>query len=405
MRRIRLAVIFDQKIQVGGGYQQSLNAASLARALPDELAEVVFFSTLEENISTLAHHGIVAELIQLPLVAQIFTHLRRQLLDLRIANAFKRPIWYSKFEKILLNHRIDLVYFLSPSDWACDLESINYITTVWDLCHRDHPEFPEVRSNGRFQKRENIFRTILPRAVAILADSSLGKANIIRRYGIDSDRVHIMPFEPGVTVNSAREEGSSLSSIREKYQLTEPYVFYPAQFWAHKNHVYLLEGLKCLEDRFGHRVGAIFSGSDMGNLQYIQEYAAKLGLSGRVKHAGFVTNEEIPQLYRQSIALVMPSYFGPTNLPPLEAFSLGVPVFYPDKPGLRDQVGDAAFLMDLNDPGSMALSLKNLIENKILRDEMIDKGRARLAELNGATEHGILESIITEFSWKRAAWR
>ena len=55
-------------------------------------------------------------------------------------------------------------------------------------------------------------------------------------------------------------------------------------------------------------------------------------------------------LYKESIALVMPSYFGPTNIPPLEAFNLGVPVLYSDLPGLKDQVGDAALLLDLNKP-------------------------------------------------------
>jgi glycosyltransferase involved in cell wall biosynthesis len=38
----------------------------------------------------------------------------------------------------------------------------------------------------------------------------------------------------------------------------------------------------------------------------------------------------------------MPSYFGSTNLPPLEAVSLGCPVIYSDLPEFREQMGDAA---------------------------------------------------------------
>ena len=59
--------------------------------------------------------------------------------------------------------------------------------------------------------------------------------------------------------------------IKKKYKLDMPYVFYPAQFWAHKNHIYLLEGLKSLEDNFGLKVGAIFSGGDKGNLDFIKK--------------------------------------------------------------------------------------------------------------------------------------
>ena len=49
-------------------------------------------------------------------------------------------------------------------------------------------------------------------------------------------------------------------------------------------------------------------------------------------------------LYTEALALVMPTYFGPTNLPPLEAFQTGTPVLYSDLPGMREQVGDAAIM-------------------------------------------------------------
>jgi glycosyltransferase involved in cell wall biosynthesis len=35
---------------------------------------------------------------------------------------------------------------------------------------------------------------------------------------------------------------------------------------------------------------------------------------------GFVSHEELSALYKNAVALVFPSFFGPDNLPPLEAF-------------------------------------------------------------------------------------
>ena len=32
--------------------------------------------------------------------------------------------------------------------------NLNFIYTIWDNCHRDQPEFPEVRRNNQFEKRE-----------------------------------------------------------------------------------------------------------------------------------------------------------------------------------------------------------------------------------------------------------
>jgi glycosyltransferase involved in cell wall biosynthesis len=189
-----------------------------------------------------------------------------------------------------------------------------------------------------------------------------------------------------------------------KYNLDMPYVFYPAQFWAHKNHVYLLEGLRILEELYGICIGAIFSGGDQGNLAYVHSYARRLNLEDRVRFIGFVDNEEIPELYRQSVALVMPSYFGPTNLPPLEAFELGVPVLYSDKVGLRDQVGDAALLMDLKDPASLANHLKNLIDDPQLRMRLIVAGNERLKFFDSMDRIGVLTRVLEDFRWRRLTW-
>jgi len=167
----------------------------------------------------------------------------------------------------------------------------------------------------------------------------------------------------------------------------------------------LLEGLRALEQRHGLRIGAIFSGGDQGNLAYIKSYVHEINLQDRIRFAGFVDNEDIPELYRQSIALVMPSYFGPTNLPPLEAFELGVPVLYSDKTGLRDQVGDAALLMDLSDPVSMADHLKNLNYDPQLRIQLIQEGKDRLKYFEAMDRVGILKRVLEDFQWRRLTWK
>ena len=401
MKVIRLGVVFDQEIHSGGGYQQALNAALLARELPANVAEVTFFSTLHKNIPTLASHGIQAKILSFSFFEKIRNYLRRQITNAHLLRLIENVERYSPLEKILVNHQIDLVYFLSPSIWARSLEKLNYITTVWDLCHRDDPEFPEVRWSRNFEARDQTYMAILPRAAAILVDSEIGKKNTARRYGVDQERIHILPFQAAEATQ--REVDCSIDPS-EKYQLDLPYVFYPAQFWAHKNHVYLLEGLRLLEHQYGKRVGAIFAGGDMGSRAYIERFANNLGLKDRIRFIGFVSNEEIVALYRHSIALVMPSYFGPTNLPPLEAFQLGVPVLYSDKHGLRDQVGDAALLMDLKNPQSMAIHLKNLIEDEHLAKRLIAAGYERLKFFDSYDRVGLLQKVIEDFSWRRLCW-
>lgn len=405
MKSIRLAIFFDQKISAGGGYQQALNAALLAKKLQNTYVEVQFFTSFSENIEVLNSFEIKATLINLSFYKKLLLYIRQRVGSEKLFKLVKFFGEINPFEKILVNAGVDIVYFLSPSPLAKNLDSINYITTVWDLSHRDDPEFPEVRHNREFELRDQNYMRILPKAVAILVDSEFGRDKVAKYYGIDLKRIYVMPFQPASAIRSLDLNNSTPVNINDKYQLEQSYVFYPAQFWPHKNHVYILEGLKILEERFGLHIGAIFTGNDYGNLAYIKNYAETLGLSARIRFPGFVSNEEMIELYRQSIGLVMPTYFGPTNLPPIEAFELGVPVLYSNRPELKKQVDDAALLLDLKDPGSMANHLVNLIGDKNLRDKLVKKGREKLVEVSEEDRVQILATILDDFRWKRLCWK
>ncbi len=402
---VRLAVLFDQQFHAGGGYQQALNAALLVERLPKDLVEPVYFTTFHENLETLANLGIKARFLKLSLISKFWGRLRTWLGNLFVLKILKKIQQTNDFEIYFKKNNIDLVYFLSPNHYANSLEQTNYIITVWDLCHRDDPEFPEVRWDRQFEARETNYKAILPRAVAVLVDSELGKQNIVKRYGIDDSRVHVMPFEASSASRSATV-GYIVEpvDIKNKYQLNVPYIFYPAQFWAHKNHVYLLEGLRELEIKYGVQMGVIFCGADKGNKSYVAQYAVNLALSDRIRFAGFVSDTEMVHLYKQCFALVMPTYFGPTNLPPLEAFQLGVPVLYSDKAGLSDQVDGAGLLMDLKNPASMAEHLYSLLSEPDLRTEMIKAGYEKLAYLNKKDRSIILQKIVEDFYWRRITW-
>jgi len=405
MKKINLGVIFDEKLFSGGGYQQEINAALLAARLPKDSVNVVFFTLFKESEVVLSEHGISSTLIKLSIFSRLRNFLRSGVKSPKIFKIFKIIERYTTFERVLIDHDIDLVYFLSPSYLANYLDELNFITTVWDLCHRDNPEFPEVRLNRETEKRELNLRKILVRATAILVDSELGHKNIVHRYGVDWERIHIMPFQGSVAIrNSVDSENIPKINVKEKYSMEFPYIFYPAQFWAHKNHFYLLKGLHLLEKKYGLIVGAIFSGGDQGNLNHIRKCAIKLNLNERVKFLGFVGNDDIPELYRQSLALVMPSYFGPTNLPPLEAFCLGVPVLYSKMKGFCEQVGDAGLLMDLTNPDSMAQHIYKLIQEPNLRKKLIINGHERLKHINSIDRNEVLKKIINDFRWRRMCW-
>ena len=90
---------------------------------------------------------------------------------------------------------------------------------------------------------------------------------------------------------SAAAPVEATRSVREKYGITGDYLFYPAQFWAHKNHVNLLLALKLLQSRLERPLSVVFVGADHGNLQHVKATADQLGLTDRVHFLGFVPRD------------------------------------------------------------------------------------------------------------------
>jgi len=400
---MKIGVFFEGSLHAGGGFQQTLNMVLLLSRKAKDRHDFVFFTNERSNVEELAKHGVEAHYLRLK---------RRERWIVRLRSTIGGNHWCNRFgignpfDRKLDEFGVDLLYFPNPSGLALMTEKHNFVFTVWDLFHRDFMEFPEVRNYRSFEARESLFQGALPKAVAIITESEHGKQNVIRRYAVDSERVYVIPFSPSEIVTAAASEtmSSETTDVRGKYNLDGDFLYYPAQFWPQKNHVYVLEGLKILKDK-GRKVSAVFSGSDGGTLDHVQATAKKLGIKDLMHYVGFVPNEDVPCLYRESLALAMPTYCGPTNLPPLEAFLLGTPVLYSNLPGLREQVGDAALLLDLDDPSSLANAVINLQDDENLRKNLVEKGYRQIEELKDEDRWKTLLTIFDQNERRLYCWK
>jgi len=249
---------------------------------------------------------------------------------------------------------------------------VPYMVVVWDLQHRLQPWFPEVSGNGNWQHRDTLYNAVLGRAAAVIVGTQVGKLEVERFFRIDPSRILIIPHPtPHFTEKGVEGE----APIREKYGISGDYLFYPAQFWAHKNHVNLLMALELLKSRLGKSMSAAFVGADHGNLAHVKATAERLGLTDRVHFLGFVSREDLTDLYRQAFALSYVTFFGPENLPPLEAFALGCPVIASEDSGAREQLGAAVLYVDPTSPEQIADAVVRLATEEGLRQKLADAGR------------------------------
>lgn len=288
--------------------------------------------------------------------------------------------WRSLFTR----HGIDLLVFTADNDLA-PRTGVPYVVAIHDIQHRLHPEFPEVSADGEWDRRETRLRPLIEGACVVLVDSEVGREDILEHYGdtgIAPEAVRPLPFLPAHYL--AREiTPEARVAVREKHGLLGEYLFYPAQLWPHKNHRRLVGALGILARR-GTRVQLALAGSHSGELRErtyaeVMEAARESGVEDLVRYLGYVPDADMSALYAEALALVMPTFFGPTNIPALEAFQLGCPVVTSDIRGIREHVGEAALLVDPESSESIADGIERVVREEALRARLVERGRAWLA--------------------------
>jgi len=209
---MKVVAIIDTHLKAGGGFVQALNAVLQMQRLSEGLFALEAVTPQAENIDFLRELGVTASVY------------RKTWRDKWVSSLYKRPSGrsflarhkiLSGLENHLLSSRTDLVYFVTPDSRFARLQRLNYLTTLWDLCHRDHPEFPEVRDFGIHHHREEYYRAHLGSAVCIITDSEKLSNAASFRYGIDRSRFLGIPFAPSPLLGSPST--TSTTDVLEKY--------------------------------------------------------------------------------------------------------------------------------------------------------------------------------------------
>jgi glycosyltransferase involved in cell wall biosynthesis len=297
---------------------------------------------------------------------------------------------------------VDFMLYAWPNRMSFE-SGIPYVMAIHDVQHRLQPEFPEVSANGEWESREYYFRNGARYATLILADSEVGKEDILNcygPYGLTTDRVKVLPFLPACYLAQDVPD-SERQRMRIAYRLPERYLFYPAQFWPHKNHARIVQALGLLKQRNRRKFPIVFCGGNDGPIrkrtfQEVRSLASKFGLEKEIYNLGYVPDKDMSALYAGAVALVMPTFFGPTNIPILEAWAFGCPVLTSDIRGIREQAGDAAILVNPRSVEAIAEGIEQLWSDEELRRALAARGRQRLASYTPGDFSRRLIEIVAE---------
>jgi glycosyltransferase involved in cell wall biosynthesis len=374
-KRRTIAILSDMQPSGGGSHQWALNIFHVLEAYRAARGDV--------DVHFLHYHRYPGP----NPMAKIFPDFRYVTLGpVRefIARFFRRfsvffpsaMAWLAPFfplNRVLKRLNPDLTIFPVPT-MDVPLCNRRYLFCMADIAHVYYPHFREIRRRGGLRMRAVLFGYGARNAWRVMLESTELRREMARHYQMDPAK--------GVVVYQVLPRLFSASEMPiGEPTITGRYLFYPAQLWEHKNHCNLLRALALLLKEFPD-LQLVLCGTRYPGWEEIFALADELGISDKIKYLGYVPDADMPQLYRNAAALVMPTYFGPTNIPTLEAFAFDCPAVISGLPGVEEQVKDAALRFDPDSPKDMAAKLRIVLTDRGECARLRAAGHARIAELS-----------------------
>ncbi len=239
------------------------------------------------------------------------------------------------------------------------------VTTFHDLFVMTG-EYSSAEFRARFTQQA---REAAERSDAIIAVSQFTASQVESLLGVEPAHIHVVPHgvEPPAAVKPRREK----------------MVLFVGAIQKRKNVARLVRAF----ERMPREWTLVLAGAADG-YGAAEELAAvsKSPRSADITVAGYVTREELEDLYARASIFAFPSLDEGFGMPVLEAMARGVAVVTSNCSAMPEVAGDAALLVDPHDEEDISDALARLAVEDGFRYELVERGRARVAE----------------FSWDRA---
>jgi glycosyltransferase involved in cell wall biosynthesis len=398
MSRKRIGLFLDPLPHTGGTFQYNQTILEAVAALPTNRYDVVVGCTSDTWLKQANKYAVKSIVIKYGFTARFFGILVNYFnIPLRLCQKLS-PLFQAT-ARSLLREKCDLWIF--PSQDVLSYQApLPSLVTVLDLAHRYEKHFAESASKSEYLIRERTYSSICGWARGVLVQTDLGRQQVVDAYGMPVEKIYILPLvAPGHIYATAPP-----ADFNDRYRLPPKYLFYPAQFWEHKNHRNLLAAMSQIKNELPD-LQLVLAGSKKSAYEAVLQQIKDSGLTDDVSILGYVPDEDIPELYRRARALIMPTFFGPSNIPPLEAAVLGCPIAISNVSRMPEQLGDSTLIFDPDSVDEIADCIRTLWSDDPLCARMAAEAKERVSSWGQTEFNARLHQIIAEITATPSASR
>jgi glycosyltransferase involved in cell wall biosynthesis len=211
----------------------------------------------------------------------------------------------------------------------------------------------------------------------VICTSEFTRQDVHTRYGIPLEKMTtVWNLPPRLTATTM--DNSTIQDLLQGMRVKQPFLFYPAQPWLHKNHLRLLEAMSLVSDSLPKEYKLVLTGQPFPPDHPAAALMLDPRIRDRVVHLGYRSPREVAALYRGAEALVFPSLFEGFGIPLVEAMQQGCPIVCGRHTCLPEIVGDAALFTAVSSADALAEAMLSITRDISLRDRLKQNGAINL---------------------------
>ncbi len=332
------------------------------------------------------HPGVI--LVKTPKSSRITLYKNR--LSGVYARVAGRSISPNFLDEVCKKHKVHIIH--CPYQFLPESKYARSICTMHDVQELHFPEYftPEDRAD-----RAVAYLKYIKNADKIIVSYQHIKEDIIRYFNLNADRIAVCLLDMG---NLWIDKFSPSDTISLAHlNIPVKFILYPANTWAHKNHLKLLEAVTLIKAQGLTDLKVVCTGHKTPYFdRVLKPFIDKEGLVDQVVFTGVVNEQELYSAYKTCVGVVVPTLYEAGSFPVVESILLDVPVVCSNVTSLPETIGNDTFVFEPTDAKAISEMMIRLWIDEKFRAQGIANCKKQAPKLRKTSALNIIKSVYNE---------
>ncbi len=246
--------------------------------------------------------------------------------------------------------------------------------------HGSYEGYPQAFSWWTRNKARAIYTLSAKLATSLSTVSEHSKRDMVRFYGIEPEKIHVVPEGVDTEVFQPIKDNVSLAEWRVKiFGSNVSYILYVGKPTERRNLSSLIRAFNSLKRENGIPHKLLLVGTALPGTSPFRQVVEELNIENEVFTLEHIEHDEMVLAYNASDLLVYPSSYEGFGMPVLEGMACGIPVIAINNTAFPEFAGGVAHLLKDAQVRTLKEGIHEVLNDSALRAKMSEDGPKRAA--------------------------